>query len=98
MKNVLLVRLSLEKKLAGNYGNQFVDSSELPNDGTLDDSRSQMHVQAPSVCKTNVSTLVLSFYGTPEKPAAVDCGVPLPFSTVHVETASTHAPSNDVSL
>jgi hypothetical protein len=78
-KRSISTLISIEE--AGNYG-----TSELLNDGTLD-NLSQTHVQAPSVCENDVSTLVSSFCGTPEKPAAVDCGAPLPFSTVHVETA-----------
>jgi hypothetical protein len=46
----------ISREEAGNYGNEFVETSELPNDGTLDDL-SQMHVQAPSVCENCVSTL-----------------------------------------
>jgi hypothetical protein len=75
----------ISREEAGNYGNQFVESSELPNDDTLDDS-SQMHVQAPTVSEIEVSTLVASFYRTPKKPAAVDCGVSFSFP-VDVETA-----------
>jgi hypothetical protein len=78
------ISVLISRDEAGNYGNQFVESSELPNDGTLDDSN-RMHVQTPTVSEIDVSTIVASFYRTPEKPAAVDCGVPLPFSTVHVE-------------
>jgi hypothetical protein len=74
----------ISREEAGNYGNEFVNSSELPNDATLDDS-SQMHVQAPTVSEIDVSTLVASLYRTPEKPAAVDCGVSFPFSTVDVD-------------
>jgi hypothetical protein len=76
----------ISREEAGNYGNEFVNSSELPNDATLDDS-SQMHVQAPFATEIEVSTLVASLYRTPKKPAAVDCGVSFSFSTVHVEPA-----------
>ena len=75
------ISVLISRDEAGNYGNQFVDSSELPNDGTLDDSN-RMHVQTPTVSEIDVSTIVGSFYRTPEKTAPVDCGVPLPFSTV----------------
>jgi hypothetical protein len=69
----------ISREEAGNYGNEFVESSAvLPNDATLDDLN-RMHVQTPTVSEIEVSTLVASLYRTPKKPAAVDCGVPFPF-------------------
>jgi hypothetical protein len=37
------ISMLISRDEAGNYGNEFVESSELPNDGTLDDSN-RMHV------------------------------------------------------
>jgi hypothetical protein len=79
----------ISREEAGNYGNEFVNSSELPNYGTLDDSI-QMHVQAPTVSEIDVSRLVASLYRTPKKPAAVDCGVSFSFPF------SVDEPSNQI--
>jgi hypothetical protein len=72
------ISMLISREEAGNYGNEFVNSSIHPSDGTLDDS-SQMHVQAPTVSEIDVSTLVSTFYSTPKNPAAVDCGVSFSF-------------------
>jgi hypothetical protein len=71
----------ISREEAGNYGNEFVESSELLKDGSLDDL-SQMHFQAPLATENDVSTIVATFYRTPTKPT-VDCGVSVasfPFS------------------
>jgi hypothetical protein len=67
--------ISIEE--AGNYGLQFIHASFDPS--AHDDDSNRMHFQAPIASENDVSTLFASFYGTPKKPAAVDCGVPLPF-------------------
>jgi hypothetical protein len=74
----------ISREEAGNYGLQFVDASIHPF--AHDDSNQKMHVQAPTVSEIDVSTLVSTFYSTPKKPAAVDCGVSFSFP-VDVETA-----------
>jgi hypothetical protein len=78
------ISVLISREEAGNYGNQFVEASINP---LAHDDLNRMHVQTPTVSEIDVSTIVASFYRTPEKTAAVDCGVPLPFSTVHVEPA-----------
>ena len=71
----------ISREEAGNYGNEFVESSELLNDDVssiFNNESNRMHVQTPTVSEIDVSTLVSTFYSTPSKKT-VDCGVPFPF-------------------
>jgi hypothetical protein len=71
----------ISREEAGNYGNQFVETSELPNDDVstiFNNELNRIYVQAPTVSIIEVSTLVSTFYSTPSKKT-VDCGVPFPF-------------------
>jgi hypothetical protein len=76
------ISVLISREEAGNYGNEFVDASINPSDDS-----NRMHFQAPLATENDVSTIVGTFYRTPEKPT-VDCGVsllPFPFSTVDDE-------------
>ena len=83
MKNVLLVCLSLEKKL---------ETMEINSSNCLN-SRMMVHLTIQVKCmsrhplqqKMMYLRSFQPFYATPEKPAAVDCGVPLPFLSFFVD-------------